>query len=226
MPLELGKVSPVAIGVVLMLLAMSVVSVGIMTERWWIYRRAARRSRRYAAELAPLLRLGRLRQAMQVSAPASSGGSPLAQVIAAGLEDWERMAAGRGFGGADLALQTVSDTLRHTATAVEADLKRRLATLATIGSTAPFVGLFGTTFGIIHAFQDIARTGSTNMAVISGGIAEALYTTALGLVVAIPAVWAYNSLGSRVQAIGLELDRGATHLMRVLAVSAGAAEGE
>src|SRR5512144_1326192 len=81
------------------------------------------------------------------------------------------------------------------ATAVNlADLKRGLSGLATIGSTAPFVGLFGTTFGIINAFHGMSVTGSGGIAAISAGIAEALITTAFGLFVAVPAVWAYNYL--------------------------------
>jgi biopolymer transport protein ExbB/biopolymer transport protein TolQ len=89
--------------------------------------------------------------------------------------------------------------------------------LGTIASTAPFVGLFGTTFGIINAFSSMAKSGSTNMAVISGGISEALITTAFGLFVAIPAVWAYNALGGRVERFASEMERSGDQLVLFLA---------
>ena len=103
------------------------------------------------------------------------------------------------------------------ATAVNlADLKRGLAGLATVGSTAPFVGLFGTTFGIINAFQGMALTGSGGLAAISAGIAEALITTAFGLFVAVPAVWAYNYLPGKVEGFNVEMDNSASRAARLL----------
>ena len=98
-----------------------------------------------------------------------------------------------------------------------ADLKRGLSGLATIGSTAPFVGLFGTTFGIINAFSGMALTGSGGIAAISAGIAEALITTAFGLFVAVPAVWAYNGLGGRVDRFSAEMERSGDQLLLFLA---------
>ena len=93
------------------------------------------------------------------------------------------------------------------ATAVNlADLKKGLSFLATTGATAPFVGLFGTTFGIINAFAGMALTGSGGIGAIAGGIAEALVTTALGLIVAIVAVWAYNYFSGDVDGFTVEMD--------------------
>jgi biopolymer transport protein ExbB/TolQ len=100
------------------------------------------------------------------------------------------------------------------ATAVNlADLKRGLSGLATIGSTAPFVGLFGTTFGIINAFSGMALTGSGGIAAISAGIAEALITTAFGLFVAVPAVWAYNFFAGKVEGFNVEMDNSSSELL-------------
>jgi biopolymer transport protein ExbB/biopolymer transport protein TolQ len=100
------------------------------------------------------------------------------------------------------------------ATAVNlADLKRGLSGLATIGSTAPFVGLFGTTFGIINAFQGMALTGSGGIAAVSAGIAEALITTAFGLFVAVPAVWAYNYFNGKVEGFNVEMDNSSSELL-------------
>ena len=85
--------------------------------------------------------------------------------------------------------------------------RRGLTLLATVGATAPFIGLFGTVWGIMNAFLAIGDTRSADLAVVAPGIAEALTTTGLGLVAAIPAVWAYNSLGASLRRLSIELDR-------------------
>ncbi len=85
--------------------------------------------------------------------------------------------------------------------------RRGLTMLATIGATAPFIGLFGTVWGIMNALLAIGDTRSADLAVVAPGIAEALTTTGLGLVAAIPAVWAFNSLGLGLRRLGIELDR-------------------
>src|SRR5713226_415421 len=95
-------------------------------------------------------------------------------------------------------------------------LKRGLGFLATIGSTAPFIGLFGTVAGIINAFRNIAATGSGGMSVVSGGIAEALVTTALGIFVAIPAVAAFNYFTGRIENFHIEMNRASTQLVNRL----------
>jgi hypothetical protein len=95
-------------------------------------------------------------------------------------------------------------------------LKQGLGFLATIGSTAPFVGLFGTVAGIINAFRNIAATGSGGMSVVSGGIAEALVTTALGIFVAIPAVAAFNYFTGRIENFHIEMNRASTQLVNRL----------
>jgi len=109
----------------------------------------------------------------------------------------------------------------RAAAAAERALLRRLeggcqvpvGALATIGSTAPFVGLFGTTFGIINAFQGMALTGSGGIAAVSSGISEALVTTAYGLFVAVPAVWAYNYFSGRVEGFNVEMDNSSSELL-------------
>jgi biopolymer transport protein ExbB len=95
-------------------------------------------------------------------------------------------------------------------------LKRGLGILATIGSTAPFVGLFGTVVGIINAFRGIAATGSGGMAVVSGGIAEALVATALGIFVAIPAVVFFNHFTGKLENFQVEMNRASSHLVNCL----------
>src|SRR5262249_15529080 len=95
-------------------------------------------------------------------------------------------------------------------------LKRGLGFLATIGSTAPFIGLFGTVVGIINAFRSIAATGSGGMSVVSGGIAEALVSTALGIFVAIPAVVAFNHFTGKIETFHVEMNRASTQLVNCL----------
>jgi biopolymer transport protein ExbB/biopolymer transport protein TolQ len=108
------------------------------------------------------------------------------------------------------------EALQQTSASVLAEMRQGLQVLATIGSTAPFVGLFGTTFGIMDAFASMAITGSGGIGVIAAGISEALVTTALGLVVAIPAVWAYNYFLGRIDGFGIEIDRSGYQLVRHL----------
>jgi biopolymer transport protein ExbB/biopolymer transport protein TolQ len=119
--------------------------------------------------------------------------------------------------GAGLSREDLVDTVRRAiqrASALTAnDLKKGISGLATIGATAPFVGLLGTVVGIITAFQGIAATGSGGLGAVSAGISEALVETALGLVVAIPAVWFYNYLSGRIEYFNVEMDNSSSELV-------------
>ena len=103
--------------------------------------------------------------------------------------------------------------LERTEAIVHAELKRGLGGLATIGSTAPFVGLLGTVVGIINAFKGIQSEKATGLAAVAGGISEALVTTAIGLFVAIPAVMMFNYLTGRVEAFDVEMDNSSSELI-------------
>jgi biopolymer transport protein ExbB/biopolymer transport protein TolQ len=96
---------------------------------------------------------------------------------------------------------------------VHAELKRGISSLATIGSTGPFVGLFGTVVGIINAFKGISSEKSTGLGAVAGGISEALVTTAVGLFVAIPAVWMYNYFSGRIEAFDVEMGNSSSELV-------------
>ena len=104
-----------------------------------------------------------------------------------------------------------------------AELKRGLSGLATIGSTAPFVGLLGTVVGIINAFQGMEKAEGTGIAAVAGGISEALIETAFGLLVAIPAVWAFNIFQSKVEAFTIEMDNSSSELIDYLLKRRGSA---
>ena len=213
MHMDLAGVGPVALGVIVTLLVMSILSTAIVIERLWAYRRSSRQSKTCVLEAARLLRLGNLREAQELARRPALRDAHLGRIISAGLREWEQEDVIDG----ETRLETARTAIRHAASQTIGDLRRGLVALGTIASTAPFVGLFGTTFGIINAFSSMAKSGSTNMAVISGGISEALITTAFGLFVAIPAVWAYNALGGRVERFASEMERSGDQLVLFLA---------
>jgi biopolymer transport protein TolQ len=161
-----------------------------------------------------VLRLRRLRQAAASFEDTFwSGGSlddlydrvgqrpvdPMSAVFAAAMREWRRSAAKGLLGtpGMRLSLQQRIERVMNVTVGREMDrVERFMSFLATVGSTAPFVGLFGTVWGIMNSFQAIAASKNTSLAVVAPGIAEALFATALGLVAAIPAVVAYNKLAT------------------------------
>ena len=123
---------------------------------------------------------------------------PMAAVFSAAMREWRRSISRRGVGGSMAgSLQERIDRVMHVTVGREMErLERYMNFLASVGSTAPFIGLFGTVWGIMNSFQSIAASKQTTLAVVAPGIAEALFATALGLVAAIPAVVAYNKLSN------------------------------
>src|SRR5581483_8080829 len=140
-------------------------------------RRATRQSKACALEASRLLRAGRLRETQELTARRDVRDSHFARVLASGLREWE---GDWHEGEHAVRVETVRTAVRHAAAESLTDLRRGLVVLGTIASTAPFVGLFGTTFGIINAFVAMARNGSSGLGTISAGISEALVTTAFG----------------------------------------------
>jgi biopolymer transport protein ExbB/biopolymer transport protein TolQ len=204
--------TPVGVAVVVVLVGMSIASIAVIADRWWAFRRARRRSRASAESLRALLRDGRSREAL--AAKESDPQAHLARVLTTGLREWESLC--RLDPDPDAAALATREAVRQATALSLEEMRRGLAALATIGSTAPFVGLFGTTFGILTAFADIARAGAGGFGVIAASISEALVTTALGLFVAIPAVAAYNTFLRRIESFGMELDRHGYELVRHL----------
>ena len=120
---------------------------------------------------------------------------PMSAIFAAAMREWRRTPPGQSGGGSPVKLAERTDRVMHITMAREMDHAERYMTfLATTGATAPFIGLFGTVWGIMNSFQSIAISKNTSLAVVAPGIAEALFATALGLLAAIPAVIAYNKL--------------------------------
>ena len=200
--------------VAIVLFIMSFWSIGVAIERFYTYGQARKQSKMYAPQVAKHLKDGRLKEAIALSGSKDFRYSHLAKVVLAGLQEYQFQ---QESGGAGLNREDVLDTVRRSiqrATALTAsDLKKGVTALATIGSTAPFVGLLGTVIGVINAFVGIGSTGTGSIGAVSAGIAEALVETALGLFVAIPAVWFYNYLSNRLEYFNVEMDNSSSELV-------------
>jgi biopolymer transport protein ExbB/biopolymer transport protein TolQ len=200
--------------VAIILFVMSFWSIGVAIERFYTYNQARKQSKLYAPQVAKHLKDGRLKEAIALSGSKDYRYSHLAKVVLAGLQEYQFQ---QESGGAQLNREDVLDTVRRSiqrATALTAsDLKKGVTALATIGSTAPFVGLLGTVIGVINAFVGIGATGTGSIGAVSVGIAEALIETALGLFVAIPAVWFYNYLQNRIEYFNVEMDNSSSELV-------------
>src|ERR1700734_3227695 len=172
--------------VFILLFFMSAWSIGVMIDRIIAYNGARKQSRQFAPAVAGALREGKLDEAIKIADRYSK--SHLAKVVVAGLQEFRAHQLSSDISGEEI--DASRRALERAEAIVHADLKRGISGLATIGSTAPFVGLFGTVVGIIHAFQGLATQKARGLGAVAGGISEALVTTAIGLFVAVPAVWA------------------------------------
>jgi biopolymer transport protein TolQ len=181
--------------IVIVLLLMSLVSVFVTCERIVVFLRSKNASLRYAEKMAQALGSGQLQSA--------SGGNVgyLGRVIEAGISAFNTSPSH----DEQFTVDTVARALERQAQREVQQLRRGQGLLGTVSSTAPFVGLLGTVMGIVTAFQQMAATGSGGLATVSAGISEALVTTAIGLLVAIPAVFAFNFLQSWVDARAVDI---------------------
>jgi biopolymer transport protein ExbB/biopolymer transport protein TolQ len=198
------------------MLIMSIYSLSVMIERFMTYRKAKKQSRVYAPKVAKLLKDGKIQEAIKISSGKDVKNSHLAKVLLAGLQEYEYQKAEGGISRDDM-MEAAHRAIERATALNLSDLRRGLPGLATIGATAVFVGLFGTVAGIINAFRGMALTGSGGIGAVSAGIAEALVATAFGLFVAIPAVWAFNYLTTRVDAFTVEMDNSASELIDYMA---------
>jgi biopolymer transport protein ExbB/biopolymer transport protein TolQ len=208
-----GQMTWVAKGVAFILFFMSMWSFGVAIERIYTFTQARNQSKAYAPQVAKHLKDGRLKDAIALSSSKNFRYSHLAKVVLAGLQEYQfQQEAGGGLSREDL-VDSVRRSIQRATALTQSDLKKGVNTLATIGTTAPFVGLLGTVVGVINAFVGIAATGSGGIGAVSAGIAEALVETALGLVVAIPAVWFYNYLTGRLDYFNVEMDNSSSELV-------------
>ena len=195
--------------VVIILFIMSAWSIGVMIDRWIAFSGAKKQSRVFAPAVAGALKDGKIDEAIQIAE--QNKRSHLAKVVEAGLQEFRAHTVSRELAGEQI--ESSRRACERAEAIVNAELKRGLSGLATIGATAPFVGLFGTVLGIIHAFGQIEAQKSTGLTAVAGGISEALVTTAIGLFVAVPAVWVYNYFTSRIEAFDVEMDNSSSELI-------------
>jgi biopolymer transport protein TolQ len=178
----------------------SIWSWAIIVDKTFLYRRLRRQMDRFEQTFWSGQSLDELYRSLS-----NRTQTALAAVFVAAMREWKRSfetGARSQFG-----LQTRIDKVIDVAISREMErVERRLLFLATVGASAPFIGLFGTVFGIMNSFQAIAATRNTSLAVVAPGIAEALFATALGLLAAIPAVIAYNKLNGTASRIGQRME--------------------
>jgi len=195
--------------VVIGLFLMSAYSIGVMIDRLMAYSAARKQSRQFAPAVAGALREGKLDEAVKIADRYKK--SHLAKVVVAGLQEFQAHQLSSEIPGEEI--EASKRALERAEAIVHAELKRGVSGLATIGSTAPFVGLFGTVVGIINAFRSISNKKSTGLGAVAGGISEALVTTAIGLFVAIPAVWMFNYFTGKIEAFDVEMGNSSSELI-------------
>src|SRR2546423_11453911 len=196
-------------GVIITLLIESVYMIAVGIERYLTYNKAKQQSRQYAPKVAQALKNGNIDEGINISDKHKD--SHLAMVVSSGLKEF---AAHQG--NTDISADEMEASKRALERAIAvktAELNRGLGGLATVGSTAPFVGLFGTVIGILNAFKKISEQKATGLGAVAGGISEALGTTALGLFVAIPGGMMFNYFTGKVEAFDVEMDNSSSELI-------------
>src|SRR5579859_935565 len=213
------KMGWMALTIVIILFIMSAWSIGVMIDRWIAFSAARKQSRQFAPAVAGALREGKLDEAIRVAERHKK--SHLAKVVTAGLQEFKAHGDSTEIPGEQI--EASKRALERSEAIVHAELKRGLGGLASIGSTSPFVGLFGTVLGILEAFKKISEAhGSASLGQVAGGISEALVTTALGLAVAIPAVLMFNYFTGKVEAFDVEMDNSSSELVDYFLKRSGA----
>jgi biopolymer transport protein ExbB len=188
-------------GIVIVLAIMSIWSLTIMIQKWWTIRRAQAETKRFAPEFSQFLEEDNLTEAIKLAEGYKR--SHVARVLGNALSEVKPLIMDGSVTVADI--NSAERAVEREMLMTLVDLKRGLGVLATVGATAPFVGLLGTTMGIVNAFTGMAASGSGGLSAISAGIAEALITTAFGLMVAIPAVWMFNYFSTKIDNLTAEM---------------------
>lgn len=209
---------PFAWAIVIVLIIMAMSALSIVVERLWVYYKSRKMAKRFAADAGRLLEARQLAEVIKLSK--SYDGCHLASMLAAGSKTYLAATAQPG----ELsAVELAKRELARQAEAVSSDVRRGMGLLASVGSVAPFVGLLGTVIGIIAAFQGIGSEGG--LGEVSKGISEALVVTAVGLVVAIPSVLAFNFLSGRADTLLLALDQSRGEFLDYLENQGGGSVG-
>ncbi len=188
-------------GIVFVLAIMSVFSLTVMVQKWWRLRKAQAETRKFAPEFSQFLEEDNLNEAIRLAETYKQ--SHVARVLGGALGEVKPLLQNGSVTVSDI--NSSERAVERNMMIILSELKRGLGVLATVGATAPFVGLLGTTMGIVNAFTGMAASGAAGMGAISAGVAEALITTAFGLLVAIPAVWAYNYFTTKIDNLSVEM---------------------
>ena len=188
-------------GIVFTLFGMSIWSLTVMFSKWWTLRAAKAETLKFAPEFSQFLEEDNLGEAIKLAETYKK--SHVARVLGGALGEIRPLIQDGSVTVSDI--NTAERAVEREMLMTIVGLKRGNAVLATVGATAPFVGLLGTTMGIVNAFTGMAASGSGGIASISAGVAEALITTAFGLIVAIPAVWAYNYFQTKIDNLTAEM---------------------
>ena len=188
-------------GIVLVMIGMSVVTVSVSASKWWRLHKLKQATRRFQPEFTAARERDDIEGALKATREHEE--SHVAAVLGEALREVAPLLRRQELAAA--AITSAERAVEREQIMLAADLKKGLGILATIGATAPFVGLLGTVIGIVNSFQGIAESGGGGLEAVSAGIAEALIATAIGLLAAIPAVWLYNYFTARLETIFSEL---------------------
>jgi biopolymer transport protein ExbB/biopolymer transport protein TolQ len=210
-------------GVVIVLLIMSFFSLTIALNKLWQIMKSSKATRKFAPQFSRAIQEEQLDQAIALAE--KNQGSHVARVLGGALQEVKPLLRDRAtITAADI--NSAERAVERQMLIVLSEFKRGLGILATVGSTSPFVGLLGTTMGIVNAFAAINAGGASGgLAGISAGISEALITTALGLFVAIPAVWFYNYFTTKIENLTVEMTYTSKELIDYLIKSVGSEFG-
>ncbi|HUF16341.1 MAG TPA: MotA/TolQ/ExbB proton channel family protein, partial [Acidimicrobiia bacterium] len=188
-------------GIVIIMAVMSVWSLTVVVQKWWSLRQAQKETVKFAPEFSQFLEEDNLTEAIRLAETYKK--SHVAIVLGGALQEVKPLIQDGSVTVSDI--NSAERAIERNMLLEISNLKRGLALLATVGATAPFVGLLGTTIGIVNSFTGMATSGSGGLSAISAGIAEALIATAFGLMVAIPAVWAYNYFTTKIDNLTAEM---------------------
>jgi biopolymer transport protein ExbB/biopolymer transport protein TolQ len=209
-------------GIIFILGVMSIISLTVAGSKWWRFRKSMRQTRKFAPEFARFLQEEQLDQAITLAEKQKV--SHVARVLGEALVEIKPLLRDRSaITSADI--NSAERAVDRQMLILQSELKRGMGLLATVGATAPFVGLLGTTMGIVNSFTGMAVSGSGGLAAVSAGIAEALITTAFGLLVAIPAVWFYNYFQTKTDNLTVEMTYTSKELIDFLIKSVGSEFG-
>jgi biopolymer transport protein ExbB len=206
-----SSMGPIPKGVIIVLLIMSIYSIAVGIERLYVFKKAKNQSNILLRLISKLWQEGKLEESIKVSSDKKFKNSHLAKVLIAGLNELEFQEDSNA--GYAEKVESAKRAIERATIKGLVEFKRGMNGLATIGSTGPFVGLFGTVFGIITAFQSMSQTGSGGIASVAGGIAEALLTTGFGILVAVIAVWFFNTLINKVDIFSGEMANASSELI-------------